>query len=53
MSSTPVLDIVIPCYDEEEVLPETHHRMSALLCELVGQGKISRDSAIYFVDDGS
>ena len=47
------LGIVIPCYNEDEVLPETSKRMSALLDRLTSPGKISRDSTIYFVDDGS
>jgi glycosyltransferase involved in cell wall biosynthesis len=47
------LSIVIPCYNEEEVLPETAKRMAALLGRLVATGKISGDSAIWLVDDGS
>src|SRR6266404_1252630 len=53
MSSPPTLAIVIPCYNEEEVLPETRRRVSELMQGLVESDKISRDSAIYFVDDGS
>jgi polyisoprenyl-phosphate glycosyltransferase len=45
--------IVIPCYNEEEVLPETCRRIGALICELVAQEKISQSSTVYFVDDGS
>jgi glycosyltransferase involved in cell wall biosynthesis len=48
-----VLAVVIPCYNEQEVLPETCSRMTALLARLVDAGKISRESRIYFVDDGS
>lgn len=49
----PKLSIVIPCYNEEEVLPETIKRMSQLMESLVEAGKISTDSAVAFVDDGS
>ena len=47
------LAIVVPCYNEEEVLPETCARLTALLERLVGARKISEDSRIWFVDDGS
>lgn len=49
----PILALVVPCYNEEEVLPETSRRMVALLEDLVDAGKISPSSRIYFVDDGS
>lgn len=45
--------IVIPCYNEEEVLPETASRMLSLLKRLVQSNKIAETSTIYFVDDGS
>lgn len=45
--------IVVPCYNEEDVLPETARRLCELLDRLVSSGKASADSAIYFVDDGS
>jgi glycosyltransferase involved in cell wall biosynthesis len=47
------LSIVVPCYNEEEVLPETAHRLLALLQGLVDTGKVGPSSRIYFVDDGS
>lgn len=50
---TPVLYIVVPCYNEEEVLPETSKRLKAKLSDLVSAGKVSEDSCILFVDDGS
>ncbi len=53
MQDVPTLAIVVPCYNEEEVLPETRKRLVALIRELAAEGKISDDSAVYFVDDGS
>ena len=53
MCSAPVLAIVIPCYNEEAVLPETRRRMVGVIRSLVNAGKISPNSSIYFVDDGS
>lgn len=47
------LGIVVPCYNEEEVLPETARRLSDLLARLAAAGKIRAESAVYFVDDGS
>src|SRR6266498_2003992 len=47
------LGIVVPCYNEEEVLDETCKRMVALLRRLAESGSISKESKIYFVDDGS
>lgn len=47
------LAIVVPCYNEEEVLPETAKRMTELIGRLHSLGKISADSKIVFIDDGS
>lgn len=47
------LSIVVPCYNEEAVLPETARRLLELLARLRGAGKISARSTAYFVDDGS
>lgn len=44
---------VIPCYNEQEVLPETSTRILAKLRELISKNKISDDSRIVFVNDGS
>lgn len=49
----PVLYIVIPCYNEEKVLPQTEPLFVAKLGELAEAGKISPDSRILFVNDGS
>jgi glycosyltransferase involved in cell wall biosynthesis len=47
------LTFVVPCYNEEAMLPETNRQLLALLDELRGKGKIAADSRIYYVDDGS
>ncbi len=47
------LYLVIPCYNEEEVLPETAARLKEKVVSLIGKGKIDKDSRIVFVNDGS
>ena len=47
------LAIVVPCYQEEEVLEETSSRLTAVLESLIAGGAISSDSFILFVNDGS
>jgi len=47
------LYLVIPCYNEEEVLPETAKRLEAKMTALMASGQISPQSRIVFVDDGS
>lgn len=47
------LAIVVPCYNEEEVLHETSKRLLYLLEKLIKSDKINSRSEIYFVDDGS
>lgn len=49
----PRLAIVIPCFNEEAVLPLTAPLFSAKLDELIGTYGLSPDSRILFVDDGS
>ena len=49
----PILWIVIPCYNEQEVLPETAPMFLDKLTSLIGSGKISGKSRILFVNDGS
>lgn len=48
-----VLYLVIPCYNEEEVLPETSSRLLEKLGSLIKLGKISEKSRVIFVNDGS
>ncbi len=47
------LYIVVPCYNEEAVLPETSKRLRAKLEELISLGQISPRSRVLFVNDGS
>ena len=47
------LYIVVPCYNEEAVLPETARRLSEKLEQLISGGSVSGESRILFVDDGS
>lgn len=49
----PILYIVIPCYNEEKVLPVTNALFADKLSALIQNGEISEKSRILFVDDGS
>ena len=53
MSARPILWIVIPCYNEEQVLPITTPMFLNKIKELADQGKISKNSRVLFVNDGS
>lgn len=50
---TPRLYIVIPCYNEQEVLPITAPMFLDKITSLAAAGKISEDSRVLFVNDGS
>ncbi len=47
------LSIVVPCYNEEDVLVYTNEQLTGLLNRLIASGKINEKSCIYYVDDGS
>ena len=49
----PVLYIVIPCYNEEAVLPITSKQFESKIKELIKDKKISKSSRVLFVNDGS
>ena len=49
----PVLDIVIPCYNEEEALPITAEKLIALTDDMIRRSLIDANSRITLVDDGS
>lgn len=53
MSMSDVLYIVVPCYNEEEVLPETSRRLKEKMEALVAAGTVNKGSRILFVNDGS
>lgn len=48
-----ILYVVVPCYNEEEVLNETARRLREKFSALINAGKISEQSRIVFVNDGS
>jgi len=48
-----VLYVVIPCYNEQEVLPETNRRLIEKLTDLISRGVCDPNSRILYVDDGS
>ena len=47
------LYIVVPCYNEQEVLPITHEHLMSLLQRLMAAGMVSDQSRVAYVDDGS
>ena len=47
------LAIVVPCYNEQEVLPDTNKQLTGLIKELKAAKQITEDSFILYVDDGS
>ncbi|MDO9047808.1 MAG: glycosyltransferase [Methylobacter sp.] len=47
------VSIVVPCYNEEAVLPETTCQLADLLSQLIIESKITPNSRVYYVDDGS
>ena len=48
-----ILYVVIPCYKEEEVLPETSRRLKEKMEKLISENLISEKSRVMFVNDGS
>ena len=52
-SLPPEVTVVVPCYNEEDVLPETAKRLDRLLAELIDDARIADQSSVCFVDDGS
>lgn len=52
-STPPTLYIVVPCYNEEDVLPITAEKLKEKIIALINNGSVSHSSRIMFVDDGS
>ena len=52
-TTTPILTLVVPCYNEEDVIAKTTEVLSDKLKRLVSENKIAAGSRILFVDDGS
>ena len=53
MSTPEILYMVVPCYNEEEVLHETAKRLKEKYQSLIGRDLISEKSRVVFVNDGS
>ena len=52
MSKGKIIYMVVPCYNEEEVLDETTKQLSDKLQKLIDAGEISEKSRILYVNDG-
>ncbi|RJO60628.1 glycosyltransferase [candidate division WS5 bacterium] len=52
-NNNPVIAIVVPCYNEEPILNDTATQLNKFIEHLVANHKISNQSFIYFIDDGS
>ena len=53
MKKEPILYMVIPCYNEEEVLEETTRQLKVIMEGLIEDKKISKKSKVMYVNDGS
>lgn len=49
----PILSIIVPCYNEQEVLEETFEQLKIKLEQMINENLVSKKSKILFVDDGS
>jgi len=53
MKKSPILYVVIPCYNEEEVLDETTRQLKEKMTKLINSKEISEKSKVMYVNDGS
>jgi len=53
MDSAKNLIIVVPCYNEEAVLNDTHNKLSTIYAQMIADGLITHNSTILYVNDGS
>lgn len=53
MENLGLLTIIVPCYNEEAVLPETVKELGVILQKLISNGEIAATSKLLFVNDGS
>ena len=52
-SASVVINLVVPCYNEVEALPETHRQLAEIMNSMGRSNAVSTSSKIYYVDDGS
>jgi len=53
MQTPATLYIVVPCYNEQDALPQTHQRLGQLLADLIAAERIADRSRVLYVSDGS
>ena len=53
MNTIPKLALIIPCFNEEEIIEISAQKLLSVLSDLKEKGSVSKDSYICFVDDGS
>ena len=53
MKKKDLLTVIVPCYNEEAVLPETIKELSQVMINLIESSQINTQSKLLFVDDGS
>ena len=53
MKNKPLINLIVPCYNEEEVITEATQQLEQLFLKLISAKKISDKSKIVYIDDGS